>query len=90
MKIGIPTQKNRAVFRQRVTGLNAISNVKTLKQGRVEAGGNVEFWPNRYGPHNGSDISGRLFPVRARSTSAGSLGGYVDATVDSVRGCFRT
>ena len=58
MKVGIPTPKSRAMFRQRVNGLNVISNVKTLKQGRVETGGNVEFWPNRYGPHNGSDILG--------------------------------
>ena len=56
MKIGVPTSGSRAVFRQRVTGLNVISNLKTLKQGHVGNGGNVEFWPHRYGPHNGAGI----------------------------------
>jgi len=56
MKIGVPTTGSRAAFQQRVTGLNVISNLRTLKQGRLGTGGNVEFWPHRYGPQNGAGI----------------------------------
>ena len=56
MKIGVPTVRSGAFFQQHITGLNVISSLKSMPQGHLGAGGNVEFWPHRYAPHNGTGI----------------------------------
>jgi sialate O-acetylesterase len=55
-KIGVPTVKSGARFQQNVAGLNVYSNVKGIVTGTNLAGGNIEFWPNNYGPANGANV----------------------------------
>ena len=55
-KIGIPTLESGAHFQQNVTHLNIYSNVKGLTTGTNLAGGNIEFWPNNYGPGNAAKV----------------------------------
>ena len=56
MKIGVPTVGSGAVFQQRITGLDVISNHSSVQQGSFQTGGNMEFWPNRYAPHSSAGI----------------------------------
>jgi len=51
-KIGIPTLASGAKFQQNLTRMNIMSNVKGIVTGTDLAGGNIEFWPNNYGPSN--------------------------------------
>jgi sialate O-acetylesterase len=51
-KIGVPTFRSGAFFQQSVTNLNVFSNVKDIVTGTGITGGNLEFWPNNYGPGN--------------------------------------
>jgi sialate O-acetylesterase len=51
-KIGVPTVQSGAKFQQNVAHLDVFSNVKDLVTGTNLAGGNIEFWPNNYGPNN--------------------------------------
>lgn len=55
-KIGVPTLKSGAYFQQNVTNMTVISNVKGLVTGANLAGGNLEFWPNNYGPNNSAHV----------------------------------
>ncbi len=55
-KLGIPTPASHATFQQNVTNLTVISNVSGVKEGTNMAGGNLEFWPNNYGPTNASKV----------------------------------
>ena len=55
-KIGVPTAKSGARFQQNVSNLNVYSNVKGIVTGTALAGGNVEFWPNNYGPANTAKV----------------------------------
>jgi sialate O-acetylesterase len=55
-KIGIPTAKSGAHFQQNVTHLNVYSNVKNVTTGTDLPGGNIEFWPNNYGPANSAKV----------------------------------
>lgn len=53
-KVGIP---DGATFQQKVTSMNVHSNVEGLATGqRLE--GNIEFWPNNYGPGNAAGVAG--------------------------------
>jgi sialate O-acetylesterase len=36
--------------------MNIVSNVKGVRTGSGLGGGNVEFWPNNYGPANGAKV----------------------------------
>lgn len=55
-KIGIPTVESGARFQQNVAHLNVYSNVKGVVSGTGLAGGNIEFWPNNYGPGNAANV----------------------------------
>jgi sialate O-acetylesterase len=55
-KIGIPTFKSGACFQQNVAAMNVYSNVKGIVTGSNLTGGNIEFWPNNYGPENTANV----------------------------------
>jgi len=55
-KIGVPTLKSGAHFQRNVAGLNVYSNVRGIETGTALAGGNIEFWPNNYGPANSAHV----------------------------------
>jgi len=55
-KIGVPTFQSGAHFQQNVTNLTVISDVKGIVTGTHLAGGNIEFWPNNYGPENSAKV----------------------------------
>jgi len=55
-KIGVPTVSSGAHFQQNVAHLNVYSNVKGIVTGSGLAGGNIEFWPNNYGPANSASV----------------------------------
>ena len=57
-KIGIPDVATGARFQMKVTSMNVHSNVEALAAGVGLDGGNIEFWPNNYGPANGANIPG--------------------------------
>lgn len=57
-RVGIPDVASGANFRQKVTAMNVHSNVEGLATGINLDGGNIEFWPNNYGPYNGAGIPG--------------------------------
>ncbi|NOY80917.1 MAG: 9-O-acetylesterase [Kiritimatiellaeota bacterium] len=50
-KIGVPTPESKAHFQVRVTNMTVRSNVPGIVTGTGLAG-NIEFWPNNYGPPN--------------------------------------
>lgn len=55
-KIGIPTAESGAHFQQNVAHLNIYSNVREITSGTNLNGGNIEFWPNNYGPGNSANV----------------------------------
>jgi sialate O-acetylesterase len=55
-KIGVPTAKSGAFFQRNVANMNVYSNVKGVVAGTNLAGGNMEFWPNNYGPANSANV----------------------------------
>jgi sialate O-acetylesterase len=55
-KIGVPTLRSGAHFQQPVSNLNVSSNVKGIVSGVGLTGGNIEFWPNNYGPGNAGAV----------------------------------
>ena len=55
-KLGIPTAAAKAVFQQKVTNLNVVSNVSGIVTGEGLPGGNIEFWPHNYGPTNSANV----------------------------------
>ena len=55
-KLGIPTAAAKAVFQQKVTNLNVVSNVSGIVTGEGLPGGNIEFWPHNYGPTNSAHV----------------------------------
>lgn len=55
-KIGLPVLGSGAVFRQNVANMNVISNVTGVTAGVGLPGGNIEFWPNNYGPANSASV----------------------------------
>lgn len=55
-KIGVPTVASGGRFQQSVKNLNVYSNVKGVVAGRGLGGGNIEFWPDNYGPQNGAGV----------------------------------
>jgi hypothetical protein len=54
-KVGIPDGWK---FQQKVTAMNVHCNVAGVTTGIGLDGGNVEFWPNNYGPPNGAAVPG--------------------------------
>jgi len=55
-KIGVPTVQSGAHFQRNVASLNVFSNVRGIVTGTGLAGGNIEFWPNNYGPENSAKV----------------------------------
>jgi sialate O-acetylesterase len=55
-KIGVPTAKSGAHFQRNVAHMDVYSNVKGIVTGTGLAGGNLEFWPNNYGPANSARV----------------------------------
>ena len=56
-KIAIPTLNSNASFQKGVGKLNIHSNVAGIASGIGLSGGNMEFWPNNYGPNNAMSTS---------------------------------
>ena len=54
-KIGVPTIDSNACFQQLLTNMDVYSNVKDVVNGKGLKG-NIEFWPNRYGPKNAKAV----------------------------------
>jgi len=52
-KIGVPTAKSGAFFRQFIRGLNIFSSRTEIINTTNQQGGFLEFWPGNYGPGNG-------------------------------------
>lgn len=55
-KIGVPTATSHAHFQQNVESLDVFSNVRGITTGTNLPGGNIEFWPNNYGPANSAGV----------------------------------
>ena len=55
-KIGIPTLASKTLFQCNVANMNVVSNVPGIVTGTGLAGGNIEFWPNNYGPPNTAGV----------------------------------
>jgi sialate O-acetylesterase len=53
---GVPTLESGAHFQRNVSNLNVYSNVRGIVTGTSLPGGNIEFWPNNYGPGNGANV----------------------------------
>ena len=63
-KIGVPVSGIGERFQRNVTNMDVFSNVKEIVTGTGLSGGNIEFWPNNYGPGNSSHVpnaSGDIF-----------------------------
>ena len=57
-KIAIPTIASQATFQQPVAAMDVFSNVKGITTGTNMETGNIEFWPNNYGPPNAGNVPG--------------------------------
>ncbi|MBY0524780.1 MAG: serine/threonine protein kinase [Gemmataceae bacterium] len=55
-KIGVPTIASGATFQMNVANMNVYSNVSGIVTGTGITGGNIEFWPNNYGPANAKNV----------------------------------
>lgn len=56
-KIGVPTVASGASFQQAVANLTVASNVTSITTGAIGSG-QIEFWPNNYGPANSANVAG--------------------------------
>jgi sialate O-acetylesterase len=56
-KIGVPTFASKARFQTAVGSMDVFSNVNGIINGTAIATGNIEFWPDNYGPINAADVS---------------------------------
>ncbi len=56
-KIGVPTMKSGIVHQTSVKNLKVLGNVEGLSNGD-ELEGQIEFWPNNYGPINAAKVPG--------------------------------
>lgn len=68
-KIGIPDLDSKAIFQQKISNMEVISNVPGIKNGTFPEGGNIAFWGTNYGQHSAADIP----------DSANAIYGYGDA-----------
>lgn len=75
-QIGVPTPTSRASFQKSLTNLTIISNLEKLTGGEMIAG-NIEFWPNNYGPGNPKKVPGASDGVYDNGDEmSGSSAGY--------------
>ncbi len=56
-QIGVPTPASKAFFQKNLSNLTILSNLEKLTGGEMIAG-NIEFWPNNYGPGNPTKVPG--------------------------------
>jgi len=56
--LGVPTAASKIRHQRRVKDLNVVSNVDGIKTGAGLPNGNIEFWPDNYGPQNGAKVPG--------------------------------
>jgi sialate O-acetylesterase len=75
-KVGVPDVATGAKFQQKVTSMNVHSNVESIATGIGLDGGNIEFWPNNYGPANAANVPG----------ASGSVYDFGDQPADPVDG----
>lgn len=80
-KIGVPMVGRKASFQQNVANLNVVSNVAAIATGEGLPGGNIEFWPNNYGPKNSMSVPNA-------SGSVWDFGDEMSAPVDGY-GCMQ-
>lgn len=55
-KTGVPYFGSGEFFQQNVTNMDVYSNLGNIVTGMGLSGGNIEFWPNNYGPANSANI----------------------------------
>jgi sialate O-acetylesterase len=55
-KIGVPYFGSNEFYQQNVTNMDVYSNVGNIVTGTGLSGGNIEFWPNNYGPANSASV----------------------------------
>jgi sialate O-acetylesterase len=55
-RIGVPFFGSGEHFQQNVADLDVYSDVKGIVAGTNLNGGNIEFWPNNYGPQNSASV----------------------------------
>ena len=72
-KIGIPDLDSQAIFQQKISNMEVISNVPGIKNGTFQEGGNIAFWGTDYGQNSAADIP----------DSASSIYSYGDAPTNS-------
>lgn len=75
-KVGLPTLSSKANFQTKVNRMNVVSNVEGIVTGGDIATGNIEFWPNNYGPRNSKGIP----------DASADLWDFGDQSVDPVDG----
>ena len=80
-KIAIPTAGSKATFQTAVKNLTVVSNAKGVVVGTKLPGGNIEFWPDNYGPANAGKVADA-------STSLYDFGDERSAPVDGY-GCMQ-
>lgn len=56
--LGIPTVASGASFQMAVKNLVVETNQPGISAGSFPTGGNIEMWPNNYGPANGGKVAG--------------------------------
>ncbi len=54
-KVGVPSLASKASFQQLLNNMEVYSNVKGIATGSGLKG-NIEFWPNNYGPANAKNV----------------------------------
>lgn len=54
-KLGVPTTASNALFQTQVRRMNILSSEPTITAG-TDLTGNIEFWPNNYGPGNSAAV----------------------------------
>lgn len=70
-KLGVPTLESKARFQQKVESMDVFSNVSEIRKGTNLNTGNIEFWPNDYGPANAVKIpnAGNIYDFGDQTSS---------------------
>jgi sialate O-acetylesterase len=55
-KIGVPYFGSGEFYQQNVTNMDVYSSLSSIVTGTGLTGGNIEFWPNNYGPANSANV----------------------------------
>ncbi len=57
-KLGVPTASSNAHFQQTLEAMDVHTITAGVTSGQNIETGNIEFWPNNYGPGNGASVKG--------------------------------